>query len=227
MVARGTLTTAAAGTPVSLAPGETAVLTLSVAAEEAFEGVAILETSRDQGQTWQPYAHYIGTAETPLTLTVAGAAPGKNTSDRFALVRVRVDSIAEGSDGITYCLTTLSAPGVEPQRVTTNPEEYEAVDLTVYETRVQTSGSQGDEELVLGVVDNVRVGTRHLVVLEKKGHAADNLVLDEGDILADDGSAVTAVEMGTAGDWILFECDGVAWRVVYSKAGVTITKQGA
>lgn len=219
MVTRGTLTTAVAGTPVALAPGETAVLTLVVAAEESFVGTVLLETSVDGGQTWQPYARYSGTTGEPLTLTVVGAVPGRNTSEKFALVRVRVEAIGEGSDGITYTLTTLSKPGVEPQRVTTNDEELESCDRTVFETRVQTSGSQGIEQIVIGegILSGVRPGTRHLITLEKLGHASDVCTLDHGDIVSSTGAALAAATLDAEGAFVLLEFNGAAWQVIYSK----------
>lgn len=223
MKQRGALTTVSAGNAIALRPGEAGVATLAVAADESFVGTVVLEASIDGGATWTPFATYTGTVESPLTLAIVEAADQVHPGPGIALVRAHITALGEGSDGVSYVLTTRSPIGVEPQEVTTNDAEVTECDLTVVETKVRTSGSAGAEQLVLGDGTGVRVGTRHLVTLEALGHASDKVALDYGDILNASGAAVSAVEMDTVDQFILFEWQGTAWQIIWSAAGVTIT----
>lgn len=105
------------------------------------------------------------------------------------------------------------------ESVATNGDDAVNCDVSVYQTIVTSSGSEGEEDLNIGDGTGVTVGTRHLVTFATRTHASDSIVMDDANITVT-GSTVTAVELDAAGEFILLEWQGASWEVIKASSGV-------
>jgi hypothetical protein len=221
----GAIEAVGSGTAVTLRPGEKGLASISVAEGEAFVGVVVVEVAyegADRGFT--VLQSFEGTDEAPIEsaqLEHGTVVTIPDDAQHLALLRVRVDSIGDQSDGIVYQVAAWSK-----EIIATSAYELTEIDLTVYETKVITSGSGGEEQAVLGDGTGVQVGTRKLITAELLTLPTDVIVLDEGDIVSADGNECSAVTIDATGGFILFEFNGSAWQVIYS-GDATITEAQA
>jgi hypothetical protein len=117
--------------------------------------------------------------------------------------------------GITAATVNPNAILATFEALASNPTTPSAVDLTVYETRVTTTGSEAAEEITLGDGTGAVVGQRKLIT-GTLGHANDAVTLDHANMADVDGGALAAVSIDATGGFVLVEWNGTAWQVIYS-----------
>lgn len=89
-----------------------------------------------------------------------------------------------------------------------------ALTLDVYETKITSGGSAGNESVTIGAGTGCKVGQRKLVTLETLTHASDVIVLDHANIINSANAALAAVTIDAAGGFILLEWTGDRKSVV-------------
>lgn len=111
-------------------------------------------------------------------------------------------------------LDVLNLQGSEA--VTTSDAAPTALSIAVYQSILTTGGSAGAEEAEIGDGTGAVVGQRKLITLESLGDPGDSVALDDANIVADDGSSLSAVTMDAEGAFLLLEWNGTAWQTLYS-----------
>lgn len=104
------------------------------------------------------------------------------------------------------------------------------VDASVFETRVTSGGTQGNE--VVRIPAGTKVGQRHLVTFLAEGDASDVVRINAaaGAALQSQGStgetpaAATNVDLDTPGEFALLEFQGGAtptWNILYTTGAIS------
>lgn len=97
------------------------------------------------------------------------------------------------------------------------------VDPDVYQSRVTSGGTQGNE--VVQVPSAAVVGSRHLVTFEAEGDASDVVRVNGGagvslqqlGLQGETPGAVTNVDLDTPGEFVLLEYQGNdTWNIIYT-----------
>jgi hypothetical protein len=96
-----------------------------------------------------------------------------------------------------------------------------ALDPSVYNSKIVTGGTQGNEPVTLA--DGTYVGQRKLITEVTRTHASDVVVLPFAKILNVSGTQATAATMTNTG-FIMLEWTGAKWHAKYL-SNVTITTE--
>ena len=208
---KGSLAAVGIGSSVAVHPGNWLVYSLEVAVAEAFDGAVHIDKSEDGGATWTPIANYnfVHGSEGALGIAEVNRVVPKVLTH----YRARCSRYEDDSNAVAYRLSEHSH-----ERIVTDPLELIDITLEAPTTKVTTSGSEGSEQVSIGVPPaTLLIGTRKVIMLEKLTHASDVLELDEGDIVGTTGQALAAVTLDGAGAFVLLENNGNgAWQVIYS-----------
>lgn len=94
------------------------------------------------------------------------------------------------------------------------------LDVTVYQTKLTTGGTEGPELARIGNGTGVRIGQRKLVTLTTRTHASDSVALDHANIATADGTPTTSVVLAEEGAFLLLEWKATTWGVRYTNATV-------
>lgn len=125
--------------------------------------------------------------------------------------------------GALYVAGAITKAGVNDinsfEEVETNGEDPTELDISVYQSKITTGGTEAAEEAEIGDGTGAIIGQRKLIVLESLGDAADSVILDDANFSQADDT-ISAIELDEEGEFVLAEWQGASWEIIKASDGV-------
>lgn len=111
---------------------------------------------------------------------------------------------------------SVERAGLMVENITTNDTDTLPVDVEVYETKIQTAGSESAE--MISIPDGTVVGQRKLITVTAIGAAGTAVGVAFTNIVNASAVQLTGCSMDADDEFLLLEWNGSKWQVVYSAA---------